>query len=285
MRINTQNIFWMNTSHTQKALNRFLPGAVRSAEQHREISEKAALLTKGAGTRGAETGIENAGPAALSSFIVAKQDIPAKAALKIETYYQTVGSLTDSVTYKEERLKYLQSEYEKMSVNRSEKHLQKMKELIDSEYRDMEAILNSAAKRMNVSLHNSEAVYGKEFSEEYRALFGDIPDRLGGIAAGLRDTGSVKEALQYLAAAKASLGGLAEDLRGMYQKYTGKELAEYEYHSGEDFAESVRSYGLIWSWDEVTVDTKNTANLSDYGVDINNLSAIPEAVNLIDTKA
>lgn len=252
MRINTQNMFWMNTSHTQKALNRFLPGAVRSAEQqkaqqHREIGEKAAL--------------------------------------KIETYYQTVGSLTDSVTYKEERLKYLQSEYEKMSVNRSEKHLQKMKELIDSEYRDMEAILNSAAKRMNVSLHNSEAVYGKEFSEEYRALFGDIPDRLSGIAAGLRDTGSVKEALQYLAAAKASLGGLAEELRGMYQKYTGKELAEYEYHSGEDFAESVRSYGLIWSWDEVTVDTKNTANLSDYGVDINNLSAIPEAVNLIDTKA
>lgn len=47
----------------------------------------------------------------------------------------------------------------------------------------------------------------------------------------------------------------------------------------------VKSYGLLWNFDEVTVDTANMQNLADYGVDINNLSAIPEAVNLIDTKA
>ena len=40
----------------------------------------------------------------------------------------------------------------------------------------------------------------------------------------------------------------------------------------------------MWSWDEVTVDTEHVQNLADYGVDINNLSAIPTAVNLIDKR-
>ncbi len=35
----------------------------------------------------------------------------------------------------------------------------------------------------------------------------------------------------------------------------------------------------------MTVDTDNLENLADYGVDISNLSGIPVAVNLIDTKA
>ena len=63
-----------------------------------------------------------------------------------------------------------------------------------------------------------------------------------------------------------------------------RELTGYEYRTEEDYAKAVGSYGLLWSWDEVTVDTSNVENLADYGVDIHNLSTIPEAVNLIDRK-
>ena len=34
MRINTQNMFWMNKPGSQKALNQFLPGAARTADSH-----------------------------------------------------------------------------------------------------------------------------------------------------------------------------------------------------------------------------------------------------------
>ena len=189
------------------------------------------------------------------------------------------------ITYKEARLTYLKSEYEKISAGDSGKHAEKMKELIESEYQDTADILNYTADLLGDSLHNAGSVYGKPFGEEYQALLGEIPDKIRTIADGLKGAQSTEDALQYLAAAKEQLMGLAEELKGRYREYTGKDLAEYEYRTEEDYADSVGSYGLLWSWDEVTVDTSNIENLADYGVDIHQLSAIPAAVNLIDTKA
>lgn len=290
MRINTQNMFWMNQSRSQKTMNQLLPGAARAADARkafgqREIKEKAAALTRGAVTKYEETGLENTGPAALSSFIVAKEDVPAAAARKMEEYYRSAGSLADSITYKEARLTYLKSEYEKISAGDSGKHAEKMKELIESEYQDTADILNYTADLLGDSLRNAGSVYGKPFGEEYQALLGEIPDKIRTIADGLKGAQSTEDALQYLAAAKEQLMGLAEELKGRYREYTGKDLAEYEYRTEEDYADSVGSYGLLWSWDEVTVDTSNIENLADYGVDIHQLSAIPAAVNVIDTKA
>lgn len=290
MRINTQNMFWMNKPGSQKALNQFLPGAARTADsqralKQRAIQEKAAALIRGGDTKKIDTGLENTGPAALSSFIVAKEDVPVKAAQKIEAYYQTTGSLADSITYKETRLLYLQSEYEKIAANGSEKHAEKMKELIASEYQDMAGVLDYMAELLGDSLRNCEAVYGKPFSEEYRGLLGDIPDKISSISEELKNAGSIEEGLAYLAKAKEQLASLGDELKDRYQEYTGKELAEYEYRTKEDYGHAVGSYGLLWSWDEVTVDTDNLENLADYGVDISNLSGIPVAMNLIDTKA
>ena len=146
-------------------------------------------------------------------------------------------------------------------------------------------MLNYTADLMSESLRNSEAVYGKPFSEEYHALLNDIPDKLHSIADGLKDFDNIEDALEYLGAAKEQLFGLGEELKSQYREYTGKELAGYEFRTEEDYAGAVGSYALMWSWDEVTVDTEHMENLADYGVDIHNLSAIPEAVNLIDTKA
>ncbi len=290
MRIYAQNMFPMNRANSQKTLNQLLPGAARSADaqksiEQREIREKAAALTRGGGTRQVDTGLENTGAAALSLLLIDKKDVPAKAAQKIEAYYQTTGSLADTITYKEARLTYLQSEYEKIAANDSGKRADKMKELIKSEYKDMAGVLNYTADLMSESLRNSEAVYGKPFSEEYHALLNDIPDKLHSIADGLKDFDNIEDALEYLGAAKEQLVGLGEELKSQYREYTGKELAGYEFRTEEDYAGAVGSYALMWSWDEVTVDTEHMENLADYGVDIHNLSAIPEAVNLIDTKA
>lgn len=183
MRINTQNMFWMNQSRSQKTMNQLLPGAARAADARkafgqREIKEKAAALTRGAVTKYEETGLENTGPAALSSFIVAKEDVPAAAARKMEEYYRSAGSLADSITYKEARLTYLKSEYEKISAGDSGKHAEKMKELIESEYQDTADILNYTADLLGDSLHNAGSVYGKPFGEEYQALLGEIPDKI-----------------------------------------------------------------------------------------------------------
>lgn len=160
-----------------------------------------------------------------------------------------------------------------------------MKELMNAEYKDMAGVLNYTADLMSESLRNSETVFGKPFSEEYRALLKDVPDKIHSIADGLKESDSVEEALEYLEAAKGQLAELARALKNQYQTYTGKELAGYEYRTEEDYAGAVGSYGLMWSWEEVTVDTEHMENLADYGVDIHNLGAIPAAVNLIDTKA
>ena len=79
MRINIQNMFWMNPSHSQKTMNQILPASARSADtrkalEQRQIREKAAALTNGTGRKPAETGLENTGLAALSSFKVAKEE-------------------------------------------------------------------------------------------------------------------------------------------------------------------------------------------------------------------
>lgn len=284
MRINTQNLFWMNTARGQKGLNQLLPGSLRTADaqkdlKQKEITEKVSALTR-------DIGIENTGTGApLSSFIVAKGDVPVKAAQKIEEFYQAAGSLTDSVTYKEARLRYLQSEYEKIADGSSKKRADKLKELMVEEYRDTAEILDWRADLMEEGFRNSDRVYGKLFGEKYRTVFGEIPGRIRSIADSLKGTDDMEEALKYLASAKEQLLKLADGLKAKYQEYTGQELAGYEYSSEDDFTESVKSYGLLWSFEEVTVDTANMQNLADYGVDINNLSAIPEAVNLIDTRA
>ena len=174
---------------------------------------------------------------------------------------------------------------EKIAANGSEKHAEKMKELIASEYQDMAGVLDYTAELLGDSLRNCEAVYGKPFSEEYRGLLGDIPDKISSISEELKNAGSIEEGLAYLAKAKEQLASLGDELKDRYQEYTGKELAEYEYRTKEDYGHAVGSYGLLWSWDEVTVDTDNLENLADYGVDISNLSGIPVAMNLIDTKA
>ena len=290
MRINIQNMFWMNPSHSQKTMNQILPASARSADtrkalEQRQIREKAAALTNGTGRKPAETGLENTGLAALSSFKVAKEDVPAAAARKMEEYYQTAGSLTDSITYKEARLKYLKSEYEKISADGSLKHGEKMKELMESEYRDAADILTYTADVLGDSIRKAESVYGKPFGEKYQALLGDIPDKIRTIADSLKGADGTDDALRYLEAAREQLTDLAEELKGRYQEYTGKVLEGYEYRTEGDYADSIGSYGLLWSWDEVTVDASNAENLADYGVDIHNLSAIPAAVSLIDTKA
>lgn len=290
MRIYAQNMFPMNRTNSQKTLDQFLPGAARSADaqrsiKQREVREKAAALTRGGGTKQVDTGLENTGAAELSLLLIDKKDVPARAAQKIEAYYKAAGSLTDTITYKEARLIYLQSEYEKIAANDSGKRADKMKELINSEYKDMADVLNYTADLMSESLRNSEAVYGKPFSEEYRALLNGIPDKLCSIADSLKESGDIEDALEYLGAAKEQLVGLAKELKSQYEEYTGRGLAGYAYRTKEDYAGAAGSYALMWSWDEVTVDTEHMENLADYGVDIHNLSAIPEAVNLIDTKA
>ena len=293
MRINTQNMFWMHTARRQNVQNtfsQFLPGSARTANtqktiQQKSIYEKASVLVNGGQAKDIDIGLENSGPAELSSLFVDKKNIPAKAAQKIDDYYQTAGALTDGITYKETRLKYLLSEYEKMSENGSEKQLEKMEKLIESEYQDMSGLLKPAADMLFGEIHLSEKVYGKEFTEEYRKLLGDIPDQIRTIADGLKDAGSAEEALEQLAAAKERLGNIAEELAGRYHAYTGKELPGYQYKAEADYQESVKSYGLLWSWDEVAVDTSHVENLADYGVDVRSLSSIPEAVNLIDTTA
>ncbi len=287
MRIYAQN---MVRNNGQETFHQFLPKAARLADaqkasKHRELKERAAALTRGGGIGRLDTGLENTGVAALSSFLVDKKEVPAKAAQKIEEYYQATGSLADTITYKETRLKYLQSEYEKIAAKDSGKRGEKMKELMKAEYKDMAGVLNYTADLMSESLRNSETVFGKPFSEEYRALLKDVPDKIHSIADGLKESDSVEEALEYLGAAKGQLAELAKELKNQYQTYTGKELAGYEYRTEEDYAGAVGSYGLMWSWEEVTVDTEHMENLADYGVDIHNLGAIPAAVNLIDTKA
>lgn len=289
MRIYAQNMFRMNRTDSRNTCGQFLPGAARSADaqkavEQREIRQKAEALTRGTVMKRTDTGLENTGTAALSSFFVSEKNVPVKAAQKIEEYYQITGSLSDSITYKEARLKYLQSEYEKIAAGDSGKRAEKMRELIESEYKDMAGVLNYTADLMRDSLRNSELVYGKSFSEEYRKLLGDVPDKLYSIANRLKESGSAEEALGYLGAAKDQLAEIAKELKDQYHTYTGKELAGYEYRTEEDYADAVGSYGLMWSWDEVTVDTEHVQNLADYGVDINNLSAIPTAVNLIDKR-
>lgn len=86
--------------------------------------------------------------------------MPVKAAQKIEEFYQAAGSLTDSVTYKEARLRYLQSEYEKIADSGSKKRADKLKELMEEEYRDMAEILEWRADLMDEGFRNSDAVYG-----------------------------------------------------------------------------------------------------------------------------
>ena len=186
MRIYAQNMFRMNRTDSRNTCGQFLPGAARSADaqkavEQREIRQK----------------VE-----ALSSFFVSEKNVPVKAAQKIEEYYQITGSLSDSITYKEARLKYLQSEYEKIAAGDSGKRAEKMRELIESEYKDMAGVLNYTADLMRDSLRNSELVYGKSFSEEYRKLLGDVPDKLYSIANRLKESGSAEEALGYLGAAK-----------------------------------------------------------------------------------
>lgn len=219
------------------------------------------------------------------SFTVAVRNVQGKTAGKINEYYQAVGSVTDGITYMETRLKYLRAEYEKMAGYRSEKHMEKMRELMESEYADMTGLLTAEADMLTGELKLSRKVYGEAFSNEYQSVLGDIPDRLRSIAAGLSGAGSTEEALIQLADAKGQLGGLAEELRSRYREYAGGELTEYKYRTKEDFKDSVKSYGLLWSWDEITVDTSDVRNLADYGVDIKDLSKIPKAVNIIDVQA
>lgn len=199
------------------------------------IHEKVRALTENSTVPNANIEIEKTTPAAISSFIVSKNDIPAKAALKIESYYQTMGSLTDSITYKEIRLKYLYSEYEKLSEYNSEKHVEKMLELIDSEFKDTASILNYSANSLRQELCNSETVYGKEFSEEYQKLLGDIPDKISEIASNLQITDNSEDILNRLISAKEQIGELARELMDRYQTYTGKNLKEYSYKSEKDY--------------------------------------------------
>lgn len=287
MQINTQNMFWTNTTRSQNTFIHLLPDSARTANMHKlsnqkVIHEKVRALTENSTAQNANIEIEKT---TLSSFIVSKNDIPAKAAQKIEAYYQATGSLTDSITYKEARLKYLYSEYEKTSENNSEKHAEKMLELIDSEYKGTADVLNYSANLLRQELCNAETLYGKEFSEEYHKLLGDIPDKISEIADSLQSADNAEDALNRLVSAREQIGELAKELMDKYRTYTGKNLKEYSYKSENDYKESVKSYGLLWNWDEVSVDTENVQNLADYGVDIRNLSAIPTAQNLIDTKA
>lgn len=288
MRLHIQNNVWTQSPYSTRTFHQFLPGSVRTANaqkesKQREVLEKAAKLVQGNNAEKIE--LQNSGPAELSTLLVSEKDIPKKAAQKIENYYQTAGSLTDGITRMEARLKFLQSEYGKYTGEDSGKHAEKMKGLIESEYQNMSGLLKPAADMLSGELHLSEKVYGKEFTEEYQALLGDVPDKLRDIAESLKGAGSVDEALKQLAAAKEKLGTISEDLAGRYQEYTGREVTRYSYKSETDFSGQESSYALLWNWSEITVDDSNAENLSDYGIDIHALNQIPKAVNLLDTKA
>ncbi len=290
MRIHIQNMPWMNYARTQIPSMHLLSGSLRTADAQRiqkqkEVNEKIEVLSRGSEARSVEPKTQNKTLGGFSDLLVSGKDVQGKTAGKINEYYQAVGAVTDGITYMETRLKYLQSEYEKMDGYSFEKKMEKMRELMESEYKDMTGLLNVEAGMMAGELYLSSKVYGKAFGEEYQSVLGDIPDRIRDIAAGLKGSGSVKEALGQLADAKKKLGGLGEELKGRYREYTGKELVEYNYRTESDFKDSVKSYGLLWSWDEITIDTSEVRNLSDYGVDIKKLSEIPEAVNIIDIRA
>ena len=290
MRINIQNMPLIKNGPGKISSVQPLPGSARTADLQRirkqkEINEKIAALSGDSEGRSTNTKMQAADPAGLLDLHVAGKDVQGKTAEKMNVYYQAVGAVTDGITYMETRLKYLCSEYEKMAGYGSEKQMEKMRELIESEYKDMTGLLNAEAGMLAGELHLSYKVYGEVFAKEYQAILGDIPDRIKDIAVGLKGAGSVEEALFQLADGKAKLEGLTGELKERYRDYTGKELAEYRYRTETDFEDSVKSYGLLWSWDEVEIDTSEVRNLSDYGVDLKELNKIPEAVNRIDVRA
>lgn len=213
-------------------------------------------------------------------FEVIGEEVAVKTADAMEQYYKHTGNLVDNLTYMEENLKYLQSEYEKYENAGDSEHASKIKEDMEKQYQDMSFLVDAHLGMQNAFFKMSERLYGKQYSEEVNAQLGDAVSKTADLAEGLKGAESLEEAFEYIAAAKEQAKKMNSSLAAKYQEYTGKELTPYEYKTAESYQGMMEDRRVIDK--ELTPDDSLKLYLGEYGANFKELS---ELTNLLDKKA
>lgn len=242
MTINTQNAFWSQVMGRQKMNNQFLTGSMRAAEA-RKVIQNQEFLQKVSGIKSGKEEETQKKQAALltidqstySEFLVSAKDVPKAMAGEMEQYYQGAGNVVDNLTGMEEQLKYLQEEYDKAVGEGNTEKAQAIEEWTQKQYQDMSWMTGASLGISHFRIDHADRLYGKAYGEVAKEQLGDLHDRINEISQGLKGAGSVKEALEQIAAAKEQLMGIAKDVESRYQAYTGNSIASYEYKTAQDF--------------------------------------------------
>lgn len=241
MRINTQSLWWSQMMGRQRGSGQLLTGSMKAAEakkalQQQEFYQKVSALSenKAGETQTKQEKRKTIDEAAFSPFFIEEKDVPKTIAWEMDCYYQSAGNVVDNMTAAEERMKYMQAEYEKAVAAGKTEEADARKEWMEKEYQDMTWITGSGLNISHFRIDHAD-LYGKNFGAEADQWLGDLKGRVDQINEGLKGAGSVEEALQQLSAAKEQMMGLAEDVALRYQEYTGETLSAYEYQTAGDF--------------------------------------------------
>lgn len=284
MQILGSNLLWhigIRRSSEGKIANQFNLGSAieankRKDAEQKELNSRLSALSVEEKKPDTEKTFVHSDP----SFILNGEEVKEKTAALMEEYYKHTGNLVDSLTYMEEKLKYLQSEYEKYESAGDTEHALKIKEHMEKQYQDMSFLVDANLGLQNAILKLSERLYGKNYSEEVSAQLGDTASGLAHLSETLKGSGSLEDALDSLAAAKEQAKEVNRSLAKQFQEYTGKELTSYEYKTAEDYQDMAADSILINK--ELIPDESLKLNPGDYGI---NFKDLHELSNLLDKKA
>lgn len=249
MRIDTQNSFWAQIMGRQKADGLFMTGSMRAASarqatEQQEFLQKVSALSEGSQAGSAkkqqQAGPENVDSSEFSEFIISREKVPEAIEREMEHYYHGVGNLVDNLTAMEEHLKYMQAKYDQVVAEGDTEKAAVIKEWNEKQYGDMTWMAGASLGISHFHIDHAQRLYGEDFCQEASDWLGDLPGQVKDISQGLKGAKSVEEALGQIAAAKDQLMGLADEVAGRYQAYSGKEIAPHVYQTAEDFA------GIKW---------------------------------------
>ena len=242
MRINTQNLLPQALGR-QQGKGSWLTGAMKAASarqavQHQAFLQKVSALSKEGQKWSAakKTDLVTIDMSSFSEFTIAKKDVPKAMEGEMERYHQAIGDLVDNLTGMEEQLKYMQAAYEQAVEDGQTEKARAIQEWDEKQYQDMSWMVGANLGISHFRMDHAQRLYGKDFGQAVEGWMGDLHGIADQVAQGLKGAGSVEEALGQLAAAKEQLMGMADEVAGRYQAFSGKELAAHTYKTAEDFA-------------------------------------------------
>lgn len=243
MRINRQSLFWAQAMNRRSGQSLMLTGSMKAADakkaqQQKEFWQKVSELNRSSSsantTQKKKEVIIQEDPD-YAEFAVKEKDVFKVMTKEMESYYQAVGNTVDNLTGMEEQLKYMQDAYNQALADGDMEKAGVIKEWTEKQFQDMSWISGASLGITHFRLDNAKRLYGEAYGKEVENWMADLSGKAEEMSEGLKGAKSVDEALQMIAAAKEKFMGLAEEVAGRYEAYTGNNLSPYEYRTAEDF--------------------------------------------------